>query len=218
MGFRISDFGFRIGGDDAPAASCPLPGGEGAESARATAARGQGSRPQSAIRNLKSEIPKAFTLIEGLIATVVLGLSVVGILSMVSASHMAAATVAEDGMALTLARSLGEELAGKPFAPGPNPGWSAGVQVRAGYDDAFDYHGYTDTTTALTTIGGTPVPAAAGGKVYTRAVTVTAGVTMPGVVRTGELALVTVTVTPPTGGPVVLRRLISAADPRREDA
>jgi Tfp pilus assembly protein PilV len=159
----------------------------------------------------------AFTLIEGLIACTILAFSVVGVLSMVNATYAQSRATVDDSFALSLARQLAEEMAAKPFARGPDAGWDAGVGNRNGYDDVFDYHGYTDSTSSLTTSSGQTVsagfPAA-----YTRTVTVQAGVSLPAVLRSSELALVTTTVTPTKGRPVVVQKLITAADPRRQDS
>lgn len=159
----------------------------------------------------------AFTLIESLIACVILAFSVIGVLSMVSASYAHQHASDEDATALGLARELYEEVASKPFAAQPASGWSSGVFNRSGYDDVFDYDGYTDSTNGLVTLSGTSVPAT-GTRIYTRTVSVTRGMSGSLVARPDDLAVVTITVAPPAGRAVTIQCLVTAADPEKQDS
>jgi len=88
-----------------------------------------------------------FSLIEAMVACAVLAIAVTGLAVSLAASHQNSTAADERGMMLQCARSLLEELAGKPFKS-PNavdaPGWKQGQPARVAYDDLFDYDGYTD--------------------------------------------------------------------------
>jgi type II secretory pathway pseudopilin PulG len=153
-----------------------------------------------------------FTLAEGLIASVILAIAVVGILTLVSSAASQAAVVRQDAAALSLARQLMERMAGVPFLPSAaHLGYSAGNFDSATYDDINDFDGYTDTVSTMVAIAGQP--SAGDARSYTRSVAVTANA-WP--VAPADFKRITVTVTPPQGRPVTLSRLVTAADPERE--
>ncbi|HEV2295821.1 MAG TPA: prepilin-type N-terminal cleavage/methylation domain-containing protein [Tepidisphaeraceae bacterium] len=120
-----------------------------------------------------------FTLVESLIASVVLAVTVVGIAGTLAATYQNARDQSSAAEATQLARQLMEEISARPFEvpPGePNnaTGWSGGNTNRATYDDIQDYHGYTDISTSITTLGGTSQSFGSSGP-YTRSVAVTTG-------------------------------------------
>jgi len=85
---------------------------------------------------------RGFTLIESLIATVVLAAAVVGIAGTLASTYQQQKDQVSASEATQLARQLMEEISAKPFvAPaGSNiAGWSAGNKNRATYDEIADY-------------------------------------------------------------------------------
>jgi Tfp pilus assembly protein PilV len=90
---------------------------------------------------------RGFTLIEGLIATVILAFSVVSVSAMLSAAHQQSDLLESRSRASNLALSLLEEIRARPFDP-PNAlsnGFANGNSTRSTYDDLTDYQGYTAT-------------------------------------------------------------------------
>jgi Tfp pilus assembly protein PilV len=157
----------------------------------------------------------AFTLIEATIASVVLATSVVGLLTMVTAASSSAGVAQQDATALSLARELMELTAAVPFAkPAPDAaGFVQGNLNPSTYDDVRDFAGYTDEVVSSATVGSTSTTAG-DGRTYQRRITVVQNAwgTTP-----ADFMLVTVTVTPPHGRDVTLRRLVSLADVSRPE-
>lgn len=89
----------------------------------------------------------AFTIIESMLATVVLATAVLGISSALGVSHQQNQTLRERGILLQLAGSLAEEVASTPFTNstgGFGNGWAANNKNRRTYDDVYDFDGYAD--------------------------------------------------------------------------
>ena len=165
-------------------------------------------------RFTRSRSRPAFSVIEALMASVVLAIAVVGVAGPLAASGEQAQMVRERGAALTLARQLLEEIASKPLCDGGTtcrlgPETSTGETSRDKFDSADDYHGYTDKTDHLSTLAGQTVFFAAG-KAYTRAVTVEYRATLAGNATTsGDFGLVTVNVTTPQNQTITISRLFT---------
>ena len=155
----------------------------------------------------------AFTLAESLIASVVLAVAVVGISGMLSAAYQQAGAMQQSAMSMTLARQLMEEIAARPYAD-PTTGAitlgpPTGRTSRSQFLDVGDYHGYTDTGSPLTLLGGQTVTVG-DGQTYTRKVTVEYRSTPSGSsVSSGDFALVTVTVTNQRSQAIKLQRLMT---------
>jgi hypothetical protein len=104
-----------------------------------------------------------------------------------------------------------ELTAGAPFTPSATePGYSGGNSDATTYDDIDDFNGYTDAVSTEQVIGQTT---AGDARTYTRTIEITPNAWS---VAPGDCKRVTVTVTPPSGRPVTLSRLVTAADPERE--
>jgi prepilin-type N-terminal cleavage/methylation domain-containing protein len=169
-------------------------------------------------RTRSIERRRGFTLAESLMASTVLAAAVVAMIAPLCASHRQAEAMTEATTATGLARQLLEEIAAKPFDD-PNGatqlGPEAGETSRALYNNTDDYDGYTDATIAAGGVGqiamldGSTV-SIANGQGYLRSVTVRylSGRAGP-VAATGEYALVTVTVTAPSGRLVQLQRVVT---------
>ena len=150
-----------------------------------------------------------FTLIESLIATVVLAIAVVGIAGAVGASFKQTSALDNDSAAISVARALVEEVASKPYAASvASSKASAGNFDRSTYTSVADYHGYHDTS-PFTTLGGQTLDVGSG---YSRSVTYTvpASVTVGSTTTAlNDFGRITVTVTSPSGRDVTVSRLIS---------
>jgi Tfp pilus assembly protein PilV len=152
---------------------------------------------------------RAFTLAEALIASVVLAIAVVGIAGTLAASYDTRTSSDEDATAATLARTLLEEIAAKPFATtASSSGWSAGNKNRATYVNVADYQGYTDEN-PFRSLDGQEIDLEAA---YRRSVNYTcpATITASGTTMTSnQFGLVTVTVTSKSGRVTRLSRLLT---------
>ena len=140
---------------------------------------------------------RGFTLIEAMIASVVLAASVIGLAGVLAASYQQSAIRGNTATALALAQQLMEEIASKPLELPVyltnKPGWSAGQVDRRLYDTIDDYHGYVDVSGSIQTQAGAIVDLGDGGA-YTRMVSVATGALPSGL--TGPAAdFVKVTVT-----------------------
>jgi Tfp pilus assembly protein PilV len=157
-----------------------------------------------------------FTVVEGLIASVVLAISVVGLSGLISATANQSMVLDHLSTARSLARDLMEEIAAQPFLEangsthlGPETGETSRALITA----ADDYSGYSDTTQALQTLDGQTV--ALSNLLFTRSVAFqyrTTPTTASANVHSGTFALVTVTVTTPDNKVIQLSRLLSRID------
>jgi prepilin-type N-terminal cleavage/methylation domain-containing protein len=160
---------------------------------------------------------RGFTLVESLIASVVLAVAVVGIAGTLAASYQQARDQVSVAEATQLARQLIEEISARPFeVPAGSPsnavGWSAGNPNRAIYDDISDYHGYTDNSTSITTQAGVVQSFGTAGP-YERFVTVTEGPVPQGHTAPAiDFKQVKVTVTRPGGSAVVISKVFTRAN------
>jgi len=175
------------------------------------------SDDQSAKRSPRRSL--GFTLAEAMLASVVLAIAVVGISQLTSASYQQSEALRQDTRAVSLARELIEEIAGKPFAdpnpvsgeeyhPGPDTGETYGN--RATYDNVDDYDGFTDSTNAgaMKTVSGQALDFKVT-EYFSRAVKVEYRTAPAGPAGNGDFALVTVTVTTAKGRTVQLSRLFT---------
>ncbi|HZZ44638.1 MAG TPA: prepilin-type N-terminal cleavage/methylation domain-containing protein [Tepidisphaeraceae bacterium] len=153
---------------------------------------------------------RGFTLVEAMIACTVLAISVIAIGSSMTASVRQSAVIEEDSTSLLLARQLVEEIAAKPFLDPDTGTTSSRESSRSLYDNVGDYDGYKDTVSAaspVTSLQG-KTAAVTNNRTYTRAVTVEFRTSPAGsAVTTGDFALITVTVTAPTGRTVQIWRM-----------
>jgi type II secretory pathway pseudopilin PulG len=151
-------------------------------------------------------------LIESLLAAVVLAILALGVAGALSVSYQTTVTLNQTATATALGRELLEEIVGKPLLDSSTgtttPVATKMAAARSTFTGVGDYNLYTDTSTALATLGGTTVNATTG-QTFTRSVTVTSGATPSGdtLSPAGDFALVTVTVTTPSGQSVKLQRV-----------
>jgi len=178
-----------------------------------------------------------FTLIESLIASVVLAIAVVAVSGAIMAAKKQASYQEHGGSAAMLARQLMEEVVATPIllpnGTGGQAGWPT-VTDRSLYDTTLDFNGYTDVvsvstlhsesssadnlsaasssakapSTVVATADGAPTLLP---EQYKRTVSVTCPTTMFGAaVTAGDFAIVKVTVEGGAdGAKVELTRLVS---------
>lgn len=133
---------------------------------------------------------QGLTLVELVIAIVVIGIAVTGVLAVYTTMVARSADPMIQEQAVAVAEAYLEEILLHPFTPGPGTG------SRANFDDIFDYHGLTDSPPQDQ--NGLPIAALAG---YQASVSVTASPApaLPGVPGGGQ-ARIQVTVTHPATG------------------
>jgi type II secretory pathway pseudopilin PulG len=156
---------------------------------------------------------RGFTLIESLLASVVLAAAVIVVCSALAASMEHDAVAQERAVAASLARQLMEEISAKPLVDpidgllslGPPSGQSS----RSDFTNIGNYHGYTDQSNGIQMLDGSTVQPG-GSRRYTRSVHVEHRLTSSGVpAGAGRFALVTVTATGPSGHVVKLTQLMA---------
>ncbi|CAN5695775.1 hypothetical protein BH09PLA1_BH09PLA1_30740 [soil metagenome] len=151
-----------------------------------------------------------FTLVECLIASVVLAVTVLGICGALTAASRQSEAMEVDVRTLSLARQLMERIASCPFDPpatNDQPGWGAGNTNSSQYDDVRDFSGLDDQI------------AAAGGSAqrltdtigFRRQVAVEFRTSPSGVSNpAGDFALISVTITPDSHGQAfTLHRMVA---------
>ena len=126
---------------------------------------------------------RGFTLIEAVVAIVVIGVALTGILLAVGSSVRGSADPVVQRQMLAIAQQYMEEIQLKPYAVAANSAPSG--CARDTYNDILDYNGYSNSVCA---IDGTAIAALSG---YTVSITVAAG-TLGGIAAAKKI---TVTVT-----------------------
>jgi Tfp pilus assembly protein PilV len=142
-----------------------------------------------------------FTLLEALIASVVLVILALGVVGVVCSSYEQSQSVRATATGMTLARQLADEIVSKPFNSSDTLG-PGGLTSRSEYT-VSNYNGYQDASNAITTYSGGTAIDATGSDVYTRSCNVTVGASASGTgISTSsatDFAIVTVNVTCPNG-------------------
>ena len=102
---------------------------------------------------------RGFTLIEMVLAVVILGVGLAGVLLAFSTVTRGSADPLVAQQMLAIAEEMLEEIQLKPYASAANTAPAA--CARNTFNDVLDYNGYTSTG-QVCTIDGTPIPALAG--------------------------------------------------------
>jgi prepilin-type N-terminal cleavage/methylation domain-containing protein len=150
---------------------------------------------------------RGFTLVESLLAAVVLAILVLGVAGELAASYQQATNLAQTATAADLARQLMEEIASQPVS---TPLGTAATVARSQFTGAGQYNLYTDNGSSLTTLAGTTVNATSG-QSFQRSVKVATGALPSSDTASpaGDFEVATVTVTTPTGQTITLRRVLT---------
>jgi type II secretory pathway pseudopilin PulG len=178
----------------------PVPAASGCEKFSTIQLRTHG--PEARV-TLKVTRRKGFLLFEAMIASVILAVAAMGIVSLLLAAQEQQTALQEQSTAVLLAKQLMEEIAAKPFGSAT----PSGVRSTAQY--ANQYNGYQDTTNAIRTLSGETI-SPGDGQTFTRKVTIANAPTPTGsTAPLSDLQLVTVTVTAPSGQKVSLSKLLT---------
>ncbi|MGA3065313.1 MAG: prepilin-type N-terminal cleavage/methylation domain-containing protein [Tepidisphaeraceae bacterium] len=155
-----------------------------------------------------------FTLLEALIAAVVLSILVLGVCGVLSQSYEQTQAAQSNSIGVMLAAQLADEIAAKPMADplsgsttlGPDPGMTS----RSTFTRVTNYNGYTDTSTSLPLLGGGSLDVT-GSDAYTRSVDVVVGArpSIDTLSPAANFAIVTVNVTYPDGDSVSIPRFVA---------
>jgi prepilin-type N-terminal cleavage/methylation domain-containing protein len=148
----------------------------------------------------KTQARRGFTLLEALIASVVLVVLALGVVAVISTSYEQSESVRATSTGVTLARQLTDEIVSKPFNSGDALG--AGSYTTRSQYTVSSYNGYQDSSTAITPYAGGTAVDATGSDIYTRTCAVTVGAKASGTgisASSTNFAIVTVNVTCPNG-------------------
>jgi prepilin-type N-terminal cleavage/methylation domain-containing protein len=137
-----------------------------------------------------------FTLLEGLVASVILAILVLGVAGSLSAAYQESQATTANATAVILARQLADEIVSRPF-DGTVVGQSG---PRSAFTDIGNYNNYSDNSTSIPSLGEGTVDVT-GADSYRRTVSVVQGAmpSIDSVSPTTDFAIVTVSVTCPNG-------------------
>jgi prepilin-type N-terminal cleavage/methylation domain-containing protein len=160
------------------------------------------------IRTIEGSARRAgFTLLEGLIASVVLAVLALGVVGSVSTSYQQSQSVRASSTAVTLARQLTDEIVSKPYDPTDALGAGG---VRSTFTGVSAYNGYSDNSDALPLLEGGSLDVT-GEDNYVRQASVVVGA-KPSIDTASpatDFAIVTVNVTCPDGQIVSIPELVA---------
>jgi Tfp pilus assembly protein PilV len=155
-----------------------------------------------------------FTLMEGLIASVVLAILVLGVCSTLGTSYQQAVIVKNNAAGIMLGRQLADEITSKPLAD-PSSGSTTlgpgtGMTTRGTFTHVTNYSGYSDTSTSMPLLAGGTLDVT-GSDLYSRSVNVVVGAkpSIDTASPTTDFAIVTVTVTGPDGQRVAIPKFVA---------
>ena len=148
-----------------------------------------------------------FTLLEGLVASVVLVILVLGVAGSLSTSYQQSQSVRAMSTAVTLARQLVDEIVSKPFYSNTS---GTVLGVRSTYTDIGVYNGYSDNSDAMPLLEGGTLNVT-GADHYVRQTSVVVGA-KPSIDTSSpatDFAIVTVNVTCPDGQVVSIPEFVA---------
>jgi prepilin-type N-terminal cleavage/methylation domain-containing protein len=148
-----------------------------------------------------------FTLLEGLVASVILAILVLGVVSVVTAAYQQSQSVRATATSVTLARQLSDEIVSKPFNSGDTLG-AGSMTSRSQFTGISNYNGYSDNSTGMPLLEGGTLDVT-GEDTYTRSVSVTVGAAPSNFSASTNFAIVTVNVTAPDGEVVSIPEFVA---------
>jgi MSHA pilin protein MshD len=162
-------------------------------------------------RSISRRFARGFTLLECLVASALLAFTVAALTQAVTAGQWTTLLGLRALRATALAEALMEEVLSKPYND-PNGASTAGPESgetsRSLYDNADDYHGFTETAGNLKDAAGTAYPADY--QVFSRSVTAAYGSqTVTGLGSAISGLTISVTVTDGKGGSWSVTRFLS---------
>lgn len=119
---------------------------------------------------------RGLTLVEALLAAMILAFSAVAVSQALLAGHQQTQAALHHRRATDLADALMEEILRLPYNDpdgASSPGPEAGETSRLLYDNIDDYHGFSETAGSVTDVAGAAYDARY--ELFSRSVTVTAG-------------------------------------------
>lgn len=116
-------------------------------------------------RKVRRAGQRGFTLVEMIIAIVVLGVGLAGLMLAFSTATRSSADPLVNKQLLAVAEEMLDEIELRPYTPVANA--AAGGCSRLTFNDIADYDGYT-TSGRICTIDGAPIPTLAGLSVVVR--------------------------------------------------
>ena len=116
------------------------------------------SQPHAHLRARLRRRPRGFTLPEAILAIVVLGVGLAGLLLAFATVAKSSADPVLQQQMMAVAQELLEEIQLKPYAPAANAAPTG--CARDTFNDVADYHGYSST--GICTLDGTAIAALAG--------------------------------------------------------
>jgi prepilin-type N-terminal cleavage/methylation domain-containing protein len=155
--------------------------------------------PEQTTRNTKRLMRRrGFTLLEGLVASVILVILVIGVAGALSSSYQQGDAIAASSSAVTLARQLMDEVVAKPFVSSDALGNGSGA--RSTYTNISAFNEYSDSSNALPLLEGGTLDVTSSQN-FSRGVKVSVGA-QPSIDTTtpaSNFGIVTVLVTGPDG-------------------
>jgi Tfp pilus assembly protein PilV len=147
-----------------------------------------------------------FMILEGLIASIILTILVLGIVESLNVADQQSETVRAAGNGVLLGRQLMTEINSKPLADPTSGsvalGADAGMTSRSQYTRITNYNDYTDSSNAIPMLGGGTAVDVTGSEIFSRGVAVTMGA-KPSIDTASpaatDFAIVTVQITAPNG-------------------
>ena len=152
-----------------------------------------------------------FTLLEALIAAVVLAILALGVVGVVCNSYQQSESVRANATGVALARQLADEIVSKPFNSGDTLG-AGGLTSRSLFTGVSNYNGYSDSSTSMPLLAGGTLDVT-GADEYTRSCAVSVGAKASGTAFSAtsatDFAIVTVNVTCPDGQIVTVPEFVA---------
>lgn len=132
---------------------------------------------------MSSKSVRGFTLVEMIMAIVIIGVGLAGVLSVFNTGVRSSSDPVVRKQLLSIAEEMMEEIALKPYATAANT--AAAGCARAVFNDIGDYNGYA-TNGQICNLDGVPIASLSG---YSVSVTVAAG-TLQGITEARQITVV----------------------------